>query len=89
MRECSEAGDGSRLPVCRASWTMERLKLCSKGLGKTLRVFKQGSDIGFMFLRRSLWFLVDNRSEGQAQNEEGCWLCFCRLGATQGTRQNR
>lgn len=84
----SEAGDGSRVPACRVPWAMGRLKLCSKGLGRTPRVFKQSSDIGFKFFKRPLWYLVGNGSEEQEESEESFWLCFCRLGATQGTRQN-
>lgn len=42
MRLEKEAG----VPSCRALQAMGgKLKFCSKGLGKTLRVFKQGSEM--------------------------------------------
>lgn len=46
MRERDEAGEGSRGPSMRGTTGRGgKLKFCSKGLGKTLRVFKQGSEM--------------------------------------------
>lgn len=46
MRERDEAGEGSRGPSMRATTGHGgKLKFCSKRLDKTLRVFKEGSEM--------------------------------------------
>lgn len=51
---------------------------------RTPRVFKQGSDIRFIFLKdhSDCQWVMDHRVK--LRSEEGCWFCFCHLDSMQG-----